>query len=137
MLIGFLMKMYYRLYVHNKGETSSQYRLFPDDPSLSLINIDWVQPPGRANEYKHYICAREGIDPSRVTLYHSRIDSWELIPNDALIVSAEYDLRKPLGVLIELEAGMSMDDADRPLPSYITSLRYIGSCFRACLPSCH
>lgn len=119
--------VYYRLYVHKRGETASRHRIDVDDPSLSRVNVDWVQPPGRAGEYKYYICAREEIHPSRVSMYAlNKGGIWVQIADMELISNFSKSGRglrpeAPLKVLVELGDTQTMDDANKPLSWAILS----------------
>lgn len=69
-------------------------------------------------------------------MYALQDNIWSLIPDKELIETFSRDgtgsdSQKPLKVLVELEDGLNMIDAAKPLPMYVRGFRTVGMCLKA------
>jgi hypothetical protein len=64
--------VYYRVYGSRQGAAilQAQKPISHADPSLTYLNpVTHIAPPYTVQNIKHVICSREGVHPSRATLY--------------------------------------------------------------------
>jgi len=103
-----LQKLYYRVFAQDIGAIRSENALRADDHSLARVNVEWVQPPGLAGDFRRYICSQEKIHPSRAVLFSKKSEgsAWVKIPDGELIEVFSEDgvgsELKPLKLVVEL-----------------------------------